>query len=138
MASPTLWTLCRATVQPPDIGQPVPLRVPSYTPPRPRLLLESFKVFAYPSCDSPVHLLLLELPRYYLSHLLSFLSHPTYPPPRKLAYQLCAAPLQLSFPGSCLSGSVHLPPLPTAFLTCLEAAQPSHQTQCLSLGPCGS
>ena len=42
MASPTLWTLRRATVQPPDIGQPVPLCVPSYTPPAPTPFLNPY------------------------------------------------------------------------------------------------
>lgn len=113
-------TPCPASSESP--GTPSPLRLRQRPacgsacpllprPPHPHtLLLESFRVFAYPSCDSPVHLLLLELPRYYLSHLLSFLSHTTYPPLRKPAYPPLCCPAPAFLPRKLL---VWLCPPPT-------------------------
>lgn len=101
MASPMLWTLAEPRVQPHDIGQPVPLRVPSCTPltspyPAPRLLKVSRSLLILPvtllSTSSSWNC------RYYLSHLLSFLSPSHISTSQKLAYQLCAAPAPALLP----------------------------------------
>lgn len=108
MASPTLWTLRRATVQPPDIGQPVPLGVPSCTPLRPHP----------PDSCLKVSRSLLILPVTLLSTSSSWNCH-------AIIFPTCCP--------SCPIPHIHLPEsLPTSSVL-PRSSSPSQEAACLAL-----